>query len=263
MKQKTKILTLMVFGLLFSNLSAQENQFKDDPIVNTENENNSFRLGLQFNPNISWLSPNSAEYKSDGSKFSFAYGLSTEFFLTKNYLFSTGLFISSLGGEVSYEGIYEDYTGNNIASSTKQSYNIKYLEIPLTLKLRTNEIGYLTYYGNFGLKSGIKLQSNSDFTYSDINNLPKVKDINTSSDIYAINLYLTIGAGIEYNLSGNTNLMLGVTFNNGFINQLDKKLNVIDNTGKAALDASGNPILSKEDASANLNYFALNVGLYF
>ena len=261
MIQKTKILTLIMVGLLFSNLFAQEASFENDPVV-PQAEDRKFRLGLQLSPHVSWLAPNSSEYKNDGIKLGVTYGLSTEFFLTKNYLFSTGFMISSLGGKVAYEGIYEDNNGVNVASAVEQSYAVRYIEIPMTLKLRTNQIGYMTYYGNFGLKSGVKFQSTSDFTYTDINNKPKVEDVNTAGDIFFMNMYLVVGAGVEYNISGNTNVVVGITYNNGFINQLDKKLNEMDGD-KAALDSNGEPLFSEKNASANLKYISLNIGLFF
>jgi hypothetical protein len=264
MIHKTKVVTLIVLGLLFVHVSAQEDGFKNDPLANHQEENRKFRLGLMLNPNISWLSPNSDDYSGEGSKVGFSYGLSTEFFLSKNYLFSTGFLISSLGGEVSYEGAFEDNVGGGyVPSNVAQSFRIKYVEIPLALKLRTNEIGYMTYYGSFGLKAGVKFQSTSDFTYTDLNDASRT-DKNTASDVFFLNMSLAIGAGIEYNISGNTNLLLGLTFNNGFINQLDRKLNLIDPvTDKAVLDASGNPTFTDNSGSANMNYVALNIGLFF
>ena len=84
-----------------------------------------------------------------------------------------------------------------------------------------------------------------------------------SEEINWINLSLVIGAGVEYNISGNTSLMLGITFNNGFVNQLDTKVHVLNTNGDALIDIDGNPVYSEKDASANLNYFALNIGIYF
>lgn len=263
MMQKTKILTLIIFGLLFLNLSAQEDSFENDPVAEAQDENRKVRFGLQLNPQISWLSPNTKNYTSKGSKLGLTYGLSTEFFLTKNYLFSTGFFISSLGGKVSYQGVFKDANDINFQSAVEQTYRIKYIEIPLTLKLRTNEIGYITYYGQFGLKSAIKFKSTSDYTYADIKDSPKVEDVNTAGDIFFVNMYLTVGAGIEYNISGNTSLMLGLTYNNGFVNQLNKGSNLLNAAGKAVLDADGEPVYTGKDPSANLSYMALNIALYF
>ena len=178
-------------------------------------------------------------------------------------MFSTGIFISSLGGELSYQGIYNDNSGVNFSTEVMQSYNIKYIEIPFTLKLRTNEIGYMTYYGNFGLRSGIKFKSNSDFTYVDIKGAPKVEGVNTASDVFFINTWLVIGGGAEYNVSGNTNISFGITYNNGFINTLDVKTNLLDASGNASLDSSGNPLFTNKKVSANVNYLSLEIGVYF
>ena len=263
MIQNAKIITLIVFGLIFLNLSAQSDGFENDPLANNYQENRKFRIGLQFNPQVSWIKPNTSGFENEGSKVGFTYGLSTEFFLTKNYLFSTGLFIANLGGELSFQGLYVDNNQTYVPSLVKQTYSINYFEIPLTLKLRTNEIGYMTYFGQFGLTSSIKFKSTSDFTYPDINNQPKVEGKNTASDIFFTNLYLTVGGGAEYNISGNTSLMVGLTYNNGFIlNLLDKQMNSIEN-GQAVLDANGLPVFSDKEPSANLSYIALNIGLYF
>ncbi|MBL4669306.1 MAG: PorT family protein [Flavobacteriales bacterium] len=264
MKQFSKIVTLILFSSLFlNNLLAQEDSFENDPVASSSDDIPKFRFGIHLSPNISWLKPNTKGYENEGAKFGFTYGLSAEFFLSKNYLFSTGFYIANLGGELSYQGVYEDNNGLNIPSVVKQTYSIKYIEIPLTLKLRTNEIGYMTYYGQFGLKAGVKFKSTSDYTYLDINNSPKVEDVNTASDIFFINTYLVFGAGVEYNISGNTSIMVGLTYNNGFINQIDRKFNEVDGNGKSIIDNNGEPVLSSKDASANLSYVSLNIGFYF
>lgn len=262
MKQRSKILTLIVFSLLFLNLSAQDDNFNNDPIANSTTEYKKFRFGLQFKPILSWFKPNSSGYIKEGNELGFSYGLSTEFFLSKNYLFSTGFFVTSLGGEISYEGAYADNSNNYIPSELNQTFKIGYVEIPLTLKLRTNEIGYMTYHGNFGLRTGVKYKSVSDFTYLDIKNTPKI-EVNTAGDVFFMNAWLVVGAGAEYNISGNTNLSVGLTYNNGLINTLNTKTNLLDANGKAVIDANGKPLLTDKNASANINYFSLEIGIYF
>ena len=263
MKQLSKVITLMLFSFIFINLSAQEDDFKDDPVVNTSDDDRKFRLGLQFIPNLSWMAPNTSGFTKEGTSLNFNYGLSTEFFLTKNYLFSTGLFISSLGGSISYEGLYKDAAGTYFPSKVKQSYNIKYLELPVVLKLRTNQLGYMTYYGAFGLRTAFKLSAGSDFEYLDIPGSQNLENENTGDEVFFMNTWLVIGGGVEYNLSGHTNLSLGITYNNGFINVLDSKPNELGTNGKAIVDANGNPVYKDKDASANINYFALEIGIYF
>ena len=269
MIQKAKVLTLIVFGLFFINLSAQEDNFSNDPNAKLPDEDRKFRFGLQFSPNISWLKANTAGYESNGTKMGFSYGLSFEYFISKNYLFSTGINLLKVGGKLSYNTVADVSDVATLVINQpvdiEKDYTLKYIEVPLMLKLKTNEIGYLTYFGQFGFNVGFNYKSRSNFKYpSDfILKSQKFSSDDISDEINWINLSLVIGLGVEYNISGNTALMLGITYNNGFINQLDTKVNVLDANGNALIDSNGNPVYSEKDASANLNYIALNIGIFF
>ncbi len=269
MIQKAKVLTLIVFGLLFINLSAQGDEFSNDPTAKLSDDDRKIRFGLQFSPNVSWLKANTTGYESTGTKMGFSYGLSFEYFLSKNYLFSTGLIFLQTGGTISYKGVASIYP-DIYPADTKVTYNLRYIEIPMMLKLRTNEIGYLTYFGQFGFKMGFNHKANAEFEYHYIdpdNVIPEnatQTTANSTEDVNFLNLNLSIGGGIEYNISGNTSLMLGITYNNGFINQLDTKVSALDANGDAVIDSFGKvPVYTDKDASANLNYVALNIGIYF
>ena len=245
-----KLITLILFTTIISNLSAQED------------DDRSFRFGLHFSPNVSWMNASSDGYEKNGPRIGFTYGLSTEFFLAKNYLFSTGFSLSSLGGNLSYSGVYHDETNNVfIPRNIDQSYNLKYVEIPLSLKLRTNEIGYLTYYGNFGFRTGINYGAKGDFDYKNQTN--SKNDQSIKSDISLFNMWLIVGIGAEYSISGNTAIMFGLTFNNGFINTLNNKVHELDANGNAVLNLDGTPAFKSKKANATLNYFSLDLGIYF
>lgn len=149
MIQKTKVLTLIVFGLLFLNLSAQDDAFANDKEAKLPDENRKVRIGLQFSPNISWLKANSDGYESNGNKIGFGYGLSVEYFINKNNLLSTGINLLYAGGDLKYKGTTSGLL-RTYAADVQQTYNLRYIELPITLKLRTNEIGYFTYMDNLG-----------------------------------------------------------------------------------------------------------------
>lgn len=253
----TKLLTLIVLTLTVSQLKSQDS-FNNDQVASSDDR--SFRLGLHFSPNLSWLKPNTSGYESAGTSMGFSYGLSTEFFITKNYLFSTGISLNALAGKLKYEGVYSEPSQNH-SSEIEEKVKLRYIDIPLILKLRTNEIGYITYYGNFGLNAGFKYKATSDITYKDYNK--SENGVDSSSDFNLINLNLVVGAGIEYSLSGNTNILLGVNYNNGFVNVIDRKNYVLDNSGQVTFDNEGNAIEGDKKVSSTLGYFTLNVGVYF
>lgn len=133
---------------------------------------------------------------------------------------------------------------------------MQYIEIPLTLKLKTNEIGYLTYFLQFGLSPGICIRSKADFTTSiqsgGVTASSSSDKVDVKNGINNINLSMIIGGGVEYTLSGSTTLLLGVQFNNGFLDVLDDKFD--------------DGLLSEDDRKtlkANSNYLALTVGILF
>ncbi len=193
-------------------------------------EFDKFRFGLQFSPNIGWMNPDNAGFTKNGSKIGFSYGLLADFNLSPRYAVFTGLNVTKINTSTNY-----NYPG------TPGSYDIsaQYIDIPLSLKLKTNEIGYMTYFGKFGLSAGYNLKS-------------KVKDSSGErdfgSEIQPVRLALLVGIGTEYNISGFTRILIGVDFNNGFTNLYTKK---------AGNDISGNKL------KAVNNYIALNLGVYF
>ena len=272
MIQRTKIITLMLLGLLFTNLSAQDS-FEDDKAAKLPDDDRTYRFGLQISPNISWLKSSTVDYNCGGSKVGFSYGLSFEYFMTKNYLFSTGVFMLSTGGALEYPGagiLIDSGTGNSsvVPIGLKVDYRIKHVEIPLLLKLRTNEIGYLTYYGQFGLNLAFNYKSEKKYTalgseLVSFGDEAESSNLSASDDINFFNTSLVIGAGLEYNISGNTSLSIGITYNNGFVDQLDSRVVEFDDSGTPLLNSAGEILESENGVNANLNYFALNIGIFF
>src|SRR6185295_7915558 len=101
------------------------------------------------------------------------------------------------------------------ASATNVNYRTQYLQIPLTLKLRTNQIGYITYFGQFGLQAGVRIRSRADIT-DPVNSFAENK-VDFSNDVTLPDFGLVIGAGVEYTITGNTALLGALQFYNGFI----------------------------------------------
>ncbi len=197
------------------------------------------RFGLTFSPQYAWMKSSNLDFGADnmqvtntGGKLGFDYGLLLDFILDNNerYAFGTGLVISHTGGNLTTKT--QDSTGA-LLLTIDQNIKLQYIEIPLTFRLRTNEIGYLTYYGQFGLDLGIGIAKRVDQTYTpDPTNL---SGINLKlANFIPLNLGLYISGGVEYSLSGNTSLLVAPFFKNGFtnvINDGDKEKTAINNIG--------------------------------
>lgn len=202
-------------------------------------DQSGLHFGLKAAPSLAWLRTDTKGVESDGSKFGFSYGLITEFRFAPNYAFATGLDVTYRGGKFKSEMTLLD-----TVTRSSRSISLQYVEIPLTLKLKTNEIGYLTYFLQMGVAPGINIRAKEDYEFTTqsgtytLNGTEDNRDI--KADINNFNLSMIIGGGVEYTLSGSTTLLIGVQFNNGF-------LDVIDG----------------DEIKANSNYLALTIGILF
>jgi opacity protein-like surface antigen len=198
-----------------------------------------FHFGLKAAPSLAWMKSDTKDLKSDGSRLGFIYGLITEFNFGKNYAFATGIEVAYRGGNFK-QSIETPGLITNISTEAK----LEYIEIPLTLKFKTNEIGSITYYLQAGIQPGFNIRARGDYSIDfQSNGVTKHEDstdIDIMDSINAFNLSMIIGGGLEYSLSGNTAFLAGITFSNGL-------LDVLDNS----------------DAKASSNYLALQVGILF
>jgi hypothetical protein len=198
----------------------------------------NFRIGINMDPIISWFSPDSKPIDKDGSKLGFNGGLMLETYFQKNYAFATGINLAYMGGNLLYDSsiIVKVKDGDPVTLPAGQTveYTLQYISIPLSLKMKSNQIGYINYYGQLGLvpQINIKAKAKGAGGLLDKDNVPE--------EIGAFNLSYFIGGGIEYSLGGTTALNIGIFFNNGFIDLLENK-----------------------DYKAAMNFFNLRLGVMF
>lgn len=224
--------------------------------MNSEAQQKPFKFGFKLSPAISWMSPDAVDYEGNGSAFTFSWGLMADITLMENYYLATGFNVSYFGGKLKYphmesletNGIPMEYTGE-----MQRAYNLRYIEVPLALKMKTNELAKnLLFFGQIGINTGfnIRAKANDEFSgsnpisgdYSYRENKLDIKDETT-----LVKASLLVGAGTEYVIDESVSIVMGINFNNGFTNIL---------TGKNTVDSS-------VDAKAVPYYFELNLGVIF
>ena len=194
-------------------------------LATIKGQSQEVRFGITANPGIVWVKPDNATVSSDGVRFGFDFGLVVDYVFgsQERYAFNSGLNLFISGANI--KGTSTDSLGNTFTSSLTAKAN--YLEIPITIKLRSNEISYFTFYGQLGFAPQIKVRSRADFSYTDINGTVtgenvKFEDIpaypKTIEKVAPFDAKLLVEAGLEYEIAENTVLVAGLFFNTGFIN---------------------------------------------
>ncbi|NJK85635.1 MAG: PorT family protein [Bacteroidales bacterium] len=183
-----------------------------------------FRLGISVNPIIGWISEDDVSIESNGATFGFEGGLNIENYFANNYAFNTGIKLSSIGGKLKYN---QPYTSDEISLVVQDEvkYKMQYITVPLGLKLRTNQMGYFTWYALLGFSPQVNIGAKAAVD-------GRSDDINVQKEVGLFNVSYHIGGGLEYGIGGNTALNFGIIYNNSFVDilpdQADKeRLNFI------------------------------------
>lgn len=222
------------------------------------------RLGLALDPNLAWTTPDNAGWSRDGIRAGIQYGLKADLrlFGDDNYSLSTGFTVAHLGGKMNYnDAVYSPTDTASIAAKTNGVYKLRYINVPLAIKLRTNEIGYMHYWGIFGSELGFRIKANADYETTSALGVESQSDVDISDNVSAFRADLVIGGGFEYTISGDTRISVGLVYHNGLTNILQGDAFLINN-GATVIDSGGNPATDKELRN-RLNYVSLNLGIYF
>lgn len=209
MKKNLKVKYLLVVAFLLFTFTGQSQDI---------------RFGITANPGMTWVKPDNAEITSNGVRFAFDFGLVVDYVFggDERYAFNSGLNLLVTGAKLK---------GTDTSGLTSLvTARINYLELPLTMKLRSNEVGYFTFYGQLGMVPAFAVRSRANYAVetdpgsgvmtTTMENV-KFEDIpfypSNLEKVRVMNLGLYVEAGLEYDVSSATVLVGGLFFNTGFL----------------------------------------------
>ena len=174
-------------------------------------------FGIHFDPVISWFTTDSYDIRNDGALPGFNFGVSYNRYIGPNYSISSGVNIIEAGGRlVSNEATFfeiRNYKREILTVDPGEAiiYRIKYLSVPLGIKLESGETGYGSLFADIGLDPKIVIGGRADIPSLNI------KGSNALPELRAFNLSYHLMAGIEYPLAGNTSVVLAIGFDSNFL----------------------------------------------
>lgn len=190
----------------------------------------NFRLGFQASPHVTWMNSSKGEIINQDVKPGIKYGLEADIYLAgyPRYSLNTGLFVSNNSFIARYTVEAPFFINTTTFNDPVDlRFNLNYIEIPLNIKLRSDQFYRMTFYGQFGLSNLLNISATASSSDSQF----RGESINYSIDHRTIrfyNLSMIMGGGVEYDVGGNTSLNLGIQYSNGLtdvttISNLDEK----------------------------------------
>lgn len=223
--------------------------------VGMSQDTKNVRFGIRTTPTINWMTPdNEKKIQKVGVMMKAGIGLALEFKLSDVASFQTGVDYTGGGFKAKYGTdtafyLYKDdaivegtikgdslnspsalsflTSGGSYHRLAERTYNIGYLNIPLTFKLKTKDIGGFTYFGQIGanLMLRLKARANDDvYVTKVVAGIPKTETSITEFDkvdiaktVGLITGAANVGGGAEYNISGSTSLYASIHYQHYFI----------------------------------------------
>ncbi len=167
------------------------------------------KLGLKFSPTfvnsrVDQFS-DTLDIEGNGVDTRFSMGLVVDYALTDTYYFSSG--INYLPKSVAIKIIGEN--GGSYTNSI-EDYNLQYLQVPLSLKLFTNEIQPdMAVYFQVGITGEVKIFDE-----------PAREEFELIEEFQMFDSSAILGAGLEYKVGVSTILFGGFTYNRGLANSI-------------------------------------------
>ena len=218
-------------------------------------QNNGFAFGFKFGPGFDWTGSTTGAAVNEGVKTGFGVGVVAEYYFADNYAIVTGVNVNMNRGHYSFKRAIDSLTLLEPFTVDRQ-YKATVYEIPLMLKMMTNELGnlplraYAQVGAGLGYAQRVKVQDDNSGNYAASNK--EYSNLRTS---------LKIGAGAQYAIDESTRVFAGVYFSHDFLNNINS---IAPNHYKFYFDNNGEKVGERETKLNMLqNRFGVEVGVLF
>lgn len=171
--------------------------------------------GLYLKGGVSWMmSDSKAYFKNDKAKLTYGFGAIMDWNITNNFALNIAAGFCNLGGTADFKNgavPFKDIDGIVIGSPLmhKYKYSTSYIEVPISIKGCTNEIGYFTYFLKLGVDPMVRVKSKVT--------LENKETYIATREFNLFNIGWHVGGGAEWSIAGNTKLLFELVYLGTFI----------------------------------------------
>ena len=221
-------------------------------------QNTGFAFGLKFGPGFDWTGSTTGAAKSEGMRTGFGVGVVAEYYFAPNYAIVTGVNVNMNRGHYSFDNAH---MVDSVLTTypVDRYYKSTVYEIPLMLKMMTNELGNLPLraYAQVGAGLGYAQKVKAKDSYLDVTEQEFSATYKEFSNLRAS---LKFGAGAQYSIDESTRVFAGLYFSHDFINNINS---ISPNYYGNYYEKVGDDVekIGERPADAKLNVLQNRIGL--
>ena len=222
-------------------------------------QNNGFAFGFKLGPGFDWTGSTTGAAVNEGLRTGFGVGVVAEYYFAPNYALVTGVNVNMNRGHYSFDNGRMVMSADSVSVletyKVDRMYKATVYEIPLMLKMMTNELGnlplraYAQVGAGLGYAQRVKVLDDKATDY-----------VATNKEYSNLRASMKIGAGAQYALDESTRVFAGLYFSHDFLNNI----NSIAPNHYAHYFENGEKIGDRETKLNMLqNRFGVEVGILF
>ena len=239
-------------------LESEKTKQKETQLQESKQSTNGFSFGFKLGPVFDWIGSTTGAAKDEGMEVGFGLGVVAEYDFAKNYAIVSGVNVNMNRGHYSFDNARLVMGADSVAVpeiySIDRYYKSTIYEVPLMLKMMTNELGnlplraYAQVGAGLGYSQRVKVKDDNADEYSA-----------TNKEYSNLRVSLKIGAGAKYAIGESTCVFAGVYFSHDFIN------NINSTTPNYYKYYNGDKDLGERETRLNVlqNHIGIEVGVLF
>lgn len=203
-----------------------------------------FGFGVKVGPTFEWAGSKNNTVYNEATRTGFKWGVFGEYYFAENYAIVMGLNGNHLRDSYSFED-KKALNGDTLFALGTINRNFKgmYLEIPVMLKMRTEEFGGFQFFAEFGAGVGLRRRAmvQDQFTFPTPSNMRAENGQNANDEYVAVvkqynplrvNLLTAVGA--EYLIKGSTRAFANLSYSRDLVNgfSLSYRNNYMDDSSR-------------------------------
>jgi len=184
-------------------------------------EYKAFGFGFKVGPGFDWVGSTTGGAVNEGARVGMNFGFVADFYFAQNYAISSGININLNRGHYSF------LNGRMDSIAGLQTYNVDRLykgtvyEIPVMLKMVTNQFGDfpMRYFAQLGAGIGYAQKVKVADEYENV--VRPEEYTSTNKEFSNLRVALKAGIGAQYSIDETMRVFLSLNFSHDFINNIN------------------------------------------